>query len=122
MLEYVMGHVRDRPSQEDLIQSAAGVRMQRFKEHVDRECTGCRHIRYCRGGCPYNAIARSDGEIQGVDPHCQAYRRIFKEIADRFNLELMGSLDMEVGLPAKPKAEKRSRPAIMPLVRKLASD
>ena len=122
MLEYVMGHVRDRPSQEDLIQSAAGVRMQRFKEHVDRACTGCRHIRYCRGGCPYNAIARSDGEIEGVDPHCQAYRRIFEEIADRFNLELMGSLDMEMGLPARPKAEKGIRPAIMPLVRKLASD
>lgn len=122
MLEYVMGHVRDRPSQEDLIQSTAGVRMQSFKEHVDRECKDCRHIRYCRGGCPYNALARSDGEITGVDPHCLAYKRIFEEIADRFNLELMGSLDMEIGLPARPKAEKGIRPAIMPLVRKLASD
>jgi uncharacterized protein len=117
-----MGHVRDRPSQEDLIQSTAGVRMQSFKEHVDRECKDCRHISYCRGGCPYNALARSDGEITGVDPHCLAYKRIFEEIADRFNLELMGSLDMEIGLPARPKAEKGIRPAIMPLVRKLASD
>jgi uncharacterized protein len=122
MLEYVMGHVRDRPSQEDLIQSAAGVRMQRFKECVDRECKGCKHIRYCRGGCPYNAIARSDGEIEGVDPHCLAYRRIFEEIADRFDQEMMGSLDMDMGLPVRPKAEKGIRPAIMPLVRKLASN
>ena len=122
MLEYVMGHVRDRPSQEDLIQSAAGVRMQRFKEHVDQECKGCKHIRYCRGGCPYNAIARSDGEIEGVDPHCLAYRRIFEEIADRFDQEMMGSLDMDMGLPVRPKAEKGIRPAIMPLVRKLASN
>ena len=122
VLEYVMGHVRDRPSQDDLIQSAAGVRVQRFKEHVDRECKDCRHIRYCRGGCPYNAIARSDGEIEGVDPHCPAYRRIFEEIADRFNQEMMGSLDMGMGLPARPKAEKGIRPAIMPLVRKLVSD
>jgi uncharacterized protein len=122
MLEYVMGHVRDRPSQEDLIQSAAGVRMQRFKECVDRECKGCKHIRYCRGGCPYNAIARSDGEIEGVDPHCRAYRRIFEEIADRFDQEMMGSLDMDMGLPVRPKAEGGGRPAIMPLVRKLASN
>jgi uncharacterized protein len=122
MLEYVMGHVRDRPSHEDLIQSAAGVRMQRFKEHVDRECEGCKHIRYCRGGCPYNAIARSDGEIEGVDPHCLAYRRIFEEIADRFDQEMMGSLDMDMGLPVRPKAEGGGRPAIMPLVRKLASN
>ncbi|MGZ7129541.1 MAG: TIGR04083 family peptide-modifying radical SAM enzyme [Halobacteriota archaeon] len=122
MLEYVMGHVRDRPSQEDLIQSAAGVRLQRFKEHVDRECKGCRHIRYCRGGCPYNAIARSDGEITGVDPHCLAYKRIFDEIADRFNQEMMSSLDMGMGPPGMSKAEKGQRPAIMPLVRKLASN
>jgi len=122
MLEYVMGHVRERPSQEDLIQSAAGVRMQRFKEHVDTECKGCKHIRYCRGGCPYNAIARSDGEIEGVDPHCLAYRRIFEEIADRFDQEMMGSLDMDMGLPVRPKAVKVIKPAIMPLVRKLASN
>jgi uncharacterized protein len=122
MLEYVMGHVRDRPSQEDLIQSAAGVRMQRFKECVDRECKGCKHIRYCRGGCPYNAIARSDGKIEGVDPHCLAYRRIFEEIADRFDQEMMGSLDTDMGLPVRPKAEGGGRPAIMPLVRKLASN
>lgn len=96
--------------------------MQRFKEHVDQECKGCKHIRYCRGGCPYNAIARSDGEIEGVDPHCLAYRRIFEEIADRFDQEMMGSLDMDMGLPVRPKAEKGIRPAIMPLVRKLASN
>ena len=96
--------------------------MFNFKEHVDRECKGCKHIRYCRGGCPYNALARSDGEITGVDPHCLAYKRIFDEIADRFNQEMMGSLDTGMGLPVMSKAEKGQRPAIMPLVRKLASN
>jgi len=123
MPEYVMGHVRDRPRPDDLANSEAGVRMRRFKEYVDRECKGCKHIRYCRGGCPYNAIAPSDGEIRGVDPHCQAYKRIFDEISDRFNQEMMGSMGLEMGLPvggAKP--EKSIRPAIMPLVRKLASN
>jgi uncharacterized protein len=120
MPEYVMGHVRDRPSQKELAESAAGVRMLRFKEYVDLECKGCKHIRYCRGGCPYNAIAPTNGEIKGVDPHCIAYQRIFDEIADRFNQEMMGSLGLEMGLSAGPA--KRTRPAIMPLVRKLASN
>ncbi len=123
MPEYVMGHVRDRPSQKELAESAAGVRMLRFKEHVDIECKGCKHIRYCRGGCPYNAIAPTNGEIKGVDPHCIAYQRIFDEIADRFNQEMMGSLGLEMGLSAKPATPaKPTRPAIMPLVRKLASN
>ena len=123
MPEYVMGHVRDRPRPDELANSEAGVRMRRFKEHVDRKCKGCKHIRYCRGGCPYNAIAPSDGEIRGVDPHCQAYKRIFDEISDRFNQEMMGSMGLEMGLPVGgPKQEKSIRPAIMPLVRKLASN
>ena len=121
MPEYVMGNVRDHPSQKELAESAAGVRMLRFKEYVDIECKGCKHIRYCRGGCPYNAIAPTNGEIKGVDPHCIAYQRIFDEIADRFNQEMMGSLGLEMGLYAGP-AKPTTRPAIMPLVRKLASN
>ncbi|MDQ1261035.1 MAG: uncharacterized protein QG575_216, partial [Euryarchaeota archaeon] len=123
MPEYVMGHVRDRPSQKDLTESAAGVRMRAFKEYVDRECKGCKHIRYCRGGCPYNAITPTNGEIKGVDPHCKAYQRIFDEIADRFNQEMMGSMGLEMGLSAgQATPAKGNRPAIMPLVRKLASN
>ena len=123
MPEYVMGHVRDHPSQKDLAESAAGVRMRSFKEYVDRECKGCKHIRYCRGGCPYNAIAPTNGEIKGVDPHCIAYQRIFDEIADRFNQEMMGSLGLEMGLSApQAKPATGTRPSIMPLVRKLASN
>jgi len=123
MPEYVMGHVRDRPSQKDLAESVAGARMRRFKEYVDVACKGCRHIRYCRGGCPYNAIAPNDGEIRGVDPHCPAYKRIFDEIAERFNQEMMGSLGLEMGLSEKPaRPAEGNRPAIMPLVRKLASN
>ncbi len=72
--------------------------MRQFKEYVDRECKGCKHIRYCRGGCPYNAIAPNNGEIKGVDPHCIAYQRIFDEISDRFNKEMMGSFGMGMGM------------------------
>ena len=118
MPEYVMGHVRDRPSQKELAESAAGVRMLRFKEYVDQECKGCKHIRYCRGGCPYNAIAPTNGEIKGVDPHCIAYQRIFDEISDRFNQEMMGSLGLGMIDPGSQKGNN-SRPGIMSLMQKM---
>ena len=118
MPEYVMGHVRDHPSQKELAESGPGVRMRAFKEYVDIECKGCKHIRYCRGGCPYNAIAPTNGEIKGVDPHCIAYQRIFDEIADRFNQEMMGSLGLGMIDPGSQKGNN-SRPGIMSLMQKM---
>ncbi len=118
MPEFVMGNVRDRPSQADLAASPAGVRMRQFKEYVDVNCKGCKHLRYCRGGCPYNAIAPTDGAIMGVDPHCIAYKRIFDEVSDRFNKEMMGS--MGLGLEAMgPGSGKSSGPGIMSLMQKM---
>ena len=116
MPEYVMGNVRDRPSQADLAVSLAGVRMRQFKEYVDVNCKGCKHLRYCRGGCPYNAIAPTDGIIMGVDPHCIAYKRIFDEISDRFNKEMMGSMGLEA---TGPGSSGSSRPGIMSLMQKM---
>ena len=52
--------------------------------------------KYCRGGCPYNAMAPTPGEISGVDPHCIAYKRIFDEISDRFNKEMFETPVMEM--------------------------
>ena len=62
--------------------------MTAFSEYVDKNCMDCSHIRYCRGGCPYNAIAPSGGTIEGVDPHCVAYKRIFDELNERLNREM----------------------------------
>lgn len=119
MPEYVMGHVRDRPTREDLAASPAGQRMQQFKAYVDEHCKECKHIKYCRGGCPYNAIAPTGGEVRGVDPHCVAYKRIFDEITDRLNKEMFESspfLEMGGGRPA-PKTG--ARPGIMALMRQM---
>ncbi len=95
MPEYVIGNVRDRPTKADLQNSPAGKLMQQYKKHVDKECKSCAHIKYCRGGCPYNAIVPSGGKIKGVDPHCIAYRRIFDEIKDRLDKEMFGSSSLE---------------------------
>ncbi|RQW78631.1 MAG: TIGR04083 family peptide-modifying radical SAM enzyme [Methanothrix sp.] len=120
MPEFIMGNVRDHPSQQDLAVSPAGRRMRQYKEYVDTECKGCKHIRYCRGGCPYNAIAPTNGEIKGVDPHCLAYKRIFDEIGDRFNKEMMGSFGLGM-MGSQPGAGTGSRPGIMSLMQKMIS-
>jgi len=73
---YAMGNVADCPSLADLAESPVGQRLQEFREYVDRECAGCPHVRYCRGGCPYNAMAPHDGAIGGSTPtagHTKGY-------------------------------------------------
>ena len=120
MPEYVMGNVRDRPTEEDLARSEAWRLMHAFKDYVDRECGECSHIRYCRGGCPYNAIAPTNGEVRGVDPHCTAYKRIFDEITDRLNNEMYGSADM--GMDAfGPRSRRRGKPGIMAILQTMAT-
>jgi uncharacterized protein len=104
MPKYVMGNVYDHPSVEDLARSDAWKLMDQYKEYVDKECGDCSFINACRGGCPYNAIAPTEGEIRGVDPHCTAYKMIFKEITDRINNELFGGAGMP-GLPQEPNAK-----------------
>ncbi len=117
MPEYVMGNVRDRPGIDDLAASDAWKRMQQFKEYVDRACKDCAHIKYCRGGCPYNAIAPTGGEIAGVDPHCVAYKRIFDEIGERLNAEMLRPMMGMGGFQAA--LGKDAKPGIMALMRKI---
>jgi uncharacterized protein len=122
--EWVMGRVQDRPSLEELMSSEPGRRMEQFRTTVDTSCRDCRHIRYCRGGCPYNAIAPSGGELSGVDPHCAAYKRIFDEISDRLNEEMFSSPMMEMGPfgPAPVRSPgKKARRGVMDLMRTIAS-
>jgi uncharacterized protein len=62
----------------------------------------------------------ASGEIKGVDPHCKAYKRIFDEISDRFNREMMGSFGLETGGPsASPMMT--AKPGIMSLMKSIAS-
>ena len=123
MDEWVMGHVRDRPSSETLANSVAGRRMQQFSEFVDISCKACPHIRYCRGGCPYNAMVPTGGEVRGVDPHCIAYKRIFDEMNDRISKEMYGSgeMDMPAFSPFGQRPKKGTKPGIMALMQSVLS-
>ena len=116
MPEYVMGNVRDHPTVEDLAQSAPAKLLEEYKKYVDEECSDCHYMKFCRGGCPYNAITPNKGEINGVDPHCTAYKMIFKEITDRANKEFLSSPAM--GMFGAKAKEEVSKPSIMSLMLK----
>lgn len=113
MPEYVMGNVRDHPTVEELAESAPARLLEDYREYVDEECSQCEYIKFCRGGCPYNAITPNKGEIKGLDPHCTAYKMIFKEITERANKEFSSAPNMGM-LFAKPK----ENPGIMSLMLK----
>lgn len=116
MPEWVMANVRDRPSMDQLMESEPGKRMTAFSEYVDTVCRDCSHIRYCRGGCPYNAIAPSGGSLDGVDPHCVAYKRIFDELNDRMNREMYDAPEPVMGMGA-PLSAAAKKPGIKELMR-----
>jgi uncharacterized protein len=118
MPEWIMGSVKDHPDRESLMKSEAGARMSGYREIVDRACKDCRHLRYCRGGCPYNALVPTGGELAGIDPYCTAYNRIFDEISDRLNREMEEScaIDMMAFPGQKGKGQKAG---IMSLMRRI---
>lgn len=120
MPEWVMGNVRDKPTVDELMASVPGKKMLAFRDYVDENCAGCAHIKYCRGGCPYNAIAPAGGEICGVDPHCPAYKRIFDEINDRLNAEMFESPPAGMMYGVASRRKKKSKPGIMSLIQSMA--
>ena len=93
MPDYVIGHVSDKPSYEELMDSRAEKLLHEFKDFVDTDCADCKHIKYCRGGCPYNALVMSNHEVNQVDPHCTAYKMIFDKINELMDEQLMFSFD-----------------------------
>ena len=120
MPEYVMGNVRDNPKMEELQESEPAKLLQDFKELVDTECAKCKYIKFCRGGCPYNALKINEetniAEISGVDPHCTAYKIIFKEITDRLNKEFLSSASMM--FPGQSESQKEKTSGIMSIMLK----
>lgn len=113
MPEWVMGNVRDHPSQEELANSEPWKFLQKYKEYVDENCKKCIYIKFCRGGCPYNALVESEGKIDGVDPHCTAYQTIFKEITKRLSKEMLGNATLGLDVQGN---ERETKPGVMALM------
>ena len=104
---------------EDLAQSDAWKLLHDFKDYVDSECKRCSYIKFCRGGCPYNALSINEktgkAEINGVDPHCTAYKMIFKEITKRATKEMLGS---GMGMVPDANMDQKSKKGIMSIMLK----
>ena len=82
--EFSLGRVQDCPGPEELAQSPAWRRIREREERIAEECGDCPHFDYCKGGCPYDALAAGGGSAGALrDPYCPAYRRIFDHITDR---------------------------------------
>lgn len=88
MPEYEIGHVKDKPTYQQLMQSKAEKLLLEYKDFVDEDCKECKHIDYCRGGCPYNALTITDHKVKSVDPHCKAYKMIFDKIDELMSQRL----------------------------------
>lgn len=93
MPDYAIGHVRDKPTYEELMDTKAEKLLHEYKEFVDNDCKDCKHIDYCRGGCPYNALTMTDHKVEKVDPHCTAYKMIFDKICQLMDEQLNFSFD-----------------------------
>jgi uncharacterized protein len=113
MPDYVMGNVHDNPSLDDLAESKPWQLLMEFKDFVDTDCKRCNYIKFCRGGCPYNALAITDAKVEAVDPHCTAYKRIFKEITDKATKEMLSG-----SLMGNSKPSKTTKYSIMDLMLK----
>lgn len=115
MDEYVLGNVANNPSFDDLKTSDAWTKLQEFREYVGENCKKCRHIKYCEGGCSYNAIV-SAGTSKAVDPQCTAYKMIFDEVSKKANKEFAKNAIPGLG---KPSVKTKDDPySIMDLMMK----
>lgn len=123
MGEYVMGNVRDHPTMEELSKSEALKSLRDWEKLVDDECSDCSYIKFCRGGCPYNALTMDKEsqkmEIKDVDHQCEAYKMIFKEITDRANKEFLSSPNfMMPGMQPSRENKNKRKSSIMDIMMK----
>lgn len=100
--EYAMGHVRETPVTEEVASSPVWCAFREREERVDEVCGECAYVTFCRGGCPYNALAaesvssgRRGAKLPVRDPHCEAYQRIFAAITDRALDEVFSEENLE---------------------------
>lgn len=71
--EFSLGSVFDELDAARITSGAAYQKLMTVQEVAHASCGGCKHIDYCRGGCPANAVAAGTAR----DPYCDAYHTTF---------------------------------------------
>jgi uncharacterized protein len=83
--EHRLGTVADKPTLNELLSTPVAQRWRTRELEMREACAGCEHFNYCKGGCPYNALANGTSPR---DPYCVAYKSIFHTIKTRMLAEL----------------------------------
>jgi uncharacterized protein len=79
-----LASVFDMPTREELEGTPVWQRFAEREAQLREKCGDCPHLAYCKGGCPYDALAAGGGEFRDLrSPYCQAYQRIFTHLTDR---------------------------------------
>ena len=90
--EFTLGNIFDKPTLQELYGSAPARRLQSREIQVAERCAQCDWLQVCKGGCYYNALASGDGVI---DPHCEAYKKIFAFVQQQIIEEMLSEENME---------------------------
>lgn len=95
--EYRMGNVNYCQSASKLSSSHIWQIFKERQQHIKEECGDCFHFDYCRGGCPYNALAENGGVFKESmrDRYCPAYKRLFSVIIDMALEEFFSNENMD---------------------------
>lgn len=79
-----LGLVQEAMEIDSLKDSKPWQLLRRREENIKEECGDCQHYSYCRGGCPYNALAAGNGRLLSLkDPYCSAYDMVFTRLAKK---------------------------------------
>ena len=96
--EWRVGTVGEQPAAAVLSESPVWQAFSERQRLVEKECRGCIHFEYCRGGCPYNVLAANSGNFPAGrlrDPYCEAYRAIFDGIIERALVEVFSDDNLQ---------------------------
>lgn len=96
MPDYRMAVVQDLAGGLELETTAVWRSFRKREELIRSECGLCDFFAFCKGGCPYNALAVHGARFAGGvrDPLCEAYRTIFGEISSRALDELFSERNL----------------------------
>ena len=90
--EWRLAGVYDRPTRLTMEMSPAWQKLRQRELTVREDCGDCPHFDYCKGGCPYNAMATGTDRR---DSQCAVYRRLFDHIRERALAELFSDENLE---------------------------
>jgi uncharacterized protein len=123
MARYRLGNVHDYPSLETLATSLFWRKLKARQRRITEECGNCEYLRFCRGGCPYNALVVNGGHFSFsqvvCDPYCSAYRCIFNYITERAIEEVFSEENLRaVANHPNPEAGLLRRGDLISIIRK----